>query len=184
MKAIILIHVLLTSLAGLAQSSSIDKPERRESSGRTHQLAASVDSFNICGFRFSTLRDCAEGSWRNCCSFYTEPTYVTCTDIGSLSWHNMRSLEIAEMNMKQHIADLRKENKIISIDTIACNVLGYQAKAYHLKRSNSDGTKYSDIRMGAVVNGQPILLELRLFNTISTNQQIPPVFRQIVTIGN
>lgn len=182
MRLITFMLLLLSSSAVFSQTDS-SKTSSRNTSSTTYQEPASKDYFNICGLRFSTFRDCVDGSWRNCCSYFVEPTYVTCTDKGALIWQTMPSIEIAEMNIRDHLADLVKQGRIRSMQMVTCNVLGKKVKAYHVKRTGSDGSLSSDLRMGAIVNGQVVLLELYLSGTLATNKQIPPVFRQIISLS-
>ena len=148
--------------------------------------------FPFCSNIYNLPRENCNGNYPpNCCSYSTTLSknskiadwgYVSCYNGSSFNWSYRNSL----FNVKHIFEDvpkqLEKQYKKFSKRPIKCFIYNVESDGYILEQETYQGYKSYTLTTYGSHNGFNFYLEYRSSKEISSNEDIQPVFRQILRI--
>jgi hypothetical protein len=141
-----------------------------------------IDSFVFASRTYAIPRDCDKKDQSNCCSYLSNPGQVGCNNGTSLGWYFMPTLNIAKENVESIASQWEKQMKTFSKKKIICYLLDKEVEGFNISYSTKDGNKGSLIITSGVVDGKAVVLELGSQKELKKNNDIQPVFRQILKL--
>lgn len=151
----------------------------------------SIAYFPFCSNIYNLPRDCNENLAPNCCSYYTSLRknqkvadwgYVSCNNGSSFHWYYGSSFEGVKRSFEDAPKQWEKQQKSLSKKQIKCFIYNKEADAYIIEQETYQGNKFYVLTTYGSFNGFNFYLEYRSSKMIKDNEDIQPVFRQILRI--
>ena len=169
MNKVLIILLNLAAFVSFGQTTPQD-PVGNFSVGKQ---TISLDSFTFCSMRFKVPRDCDKRYQGNCCSFRDQPDQFGCNNGLGITWHYFPNEASAKSSFESITNQVQTQMKNAKRDTIACYLVGTEAKAYRLKCETKEGYKFTQIFTYGVVNGQAVIVQLTSDKKIKKNKIYP-----------
>lgn len=152
----------------------------------------SIAYFPFCSNSYSLPRENCNGNYPpNCCSYSTSLTknqkianwgYVSCYNGSSFNWQYSTSLGSVRNTFEDIPGQMEKQQKAFSKKSIKCFIYNEEAEAYIFEQESYQGYKSYTLTTYGTHNGFYFYLEYHSNKEISSNEDIQPVFRQILRI--
>lgn len=148
--------------------------------------------FPFCSNIYSLPRENCNGNYPpNCCSYSTNLRknqkianwgYISCYNGSMFTWHYGASLENVKQSFENIPGQLEKQGKTFSKKLIKCFLFNEETEAYILERESFEGYKSYTLTTYGTHKGYYFYLEYSSSKEIINNEDIQPVFKQILRI--